>query len=567
MKSIISLVIICFLYIIKYNLGKATNREGKDGYISLLNLYTLVAAQSFLNMTALKRLLLVLYGLACSGALAAKDPVKLIIDTDAGLDVDDIGAITIANALQDNGEAEIIAISHTNAFVKGIGAVSTVMDFYGRTSATLGAYKGAWARDPSPKNGKGTADKYVSDLVGNFPSPIKNSSQVPTAVEAYRRALASSPDHSVHIASIGITTNMRDLVLSEGDSISPLNGHDLIALKVKQIVWMDGMYNFGCAEHDTYDWLGSDKGCRGSAKLAVENWPSSVKQIFSPVGADVKHGAWLNNCTGRDNPTRKAFNDWGVGNVGRSSWDPIAVLISVRGAENVFCKEVDADDGYMVVNETGAETWTHDGRPHNQSKIAYSADDPDIVISFLLNELLYKPIGVWSTTKWAHGRGENCWEGHGATEMESSPGSSCGIMSLEDCKQKCLGLDGCTGITVAPTSEEDEYFCYRRKDVVFGMCDFDTKFDTFVRKQWYPALGFNCYSGHGAIDIDGGKSCMVGSVEQCRTKCDETNGCTGIVFAAGNDSGVGECFRKGGNITLSECDRGTEKFDVYFKGL
>ena len=39
-----------------------------------------------------------------------------IIDTDAGFDVDDIGAITVANALEDLGEVEIIAISHTNGY-------------------------------------------------------------------------------------------------------------------------------------------------------------------------------------------------------------------------------------------------------------------------------------------------------------------------------------------------------------------------------------------------------------------------------------------------------------------
>jgi len=49
----------------------------------------------------------------------------------------------------------------------------------------------------------------------------------------------------VRIASIGITTNMRDLVQSKPDSYSPLSGADLIAQKVEVIVWMDGMYNFG----------------------------------------------------------------------------------------------------------------------------------------------------------------------------------------------------------------------------------------------------------------------------------------------------------------------------------
>lgn len=57
------------------------------------------------------------------------------------------------------------------------------MHFYGRDDVPLGAYKGPWARDPDA--GTGTADKYISDLVAHYPSPIKNSSQVPDTVAVY----------------------------------------------------------------------------------------------------------------------------------------------------------------------------------------------------------------------------------------------------------------------------------------------------------------------------------------------------------------------------------------------
>ncbi len=66
---------------------------------------------------------------------------------------------------------------------------------------------------------------------------------------------------------------MRDLIQSGKDRYSSLSGYDLVALKVNKIIWMDGMYNFGCAEYTTIRWLGSDAGCHGSAKIAVEGWP------------------------------------------------------------------------------------------------------------------------------------------------------------------------------------------------------------------------------------------------------------------------------------------------------
>ena len=72
------------------------------------------------------------------------EPVRLIIDTDAGFDVDDIGALAVANALQDNGECEIIAAAHTNGYNLAVSAVSSIMHFYNRDDVPLGAYKGPW---------------------------------------------------------------------------------------------------------------------------------------------------------------------------------------------------------------------------------------------------------------------------------------------------------------------------------------------------------------------------------------------------------------------------------------
>eukprot|EP00039_Didymoeca_costata_P014589 m.237248 g.237248 ORF g.237248 m.237248 type:complete len:515 (+) comp16055_c1_seq3:155-1699(+) len=494
------------------------------------------------------------------------DPVRLIVDTDAGFDVDDVGAIGIANALQDLGECEIIAVGHTNGFIKGIGAVSSLMNFYNRNNVSLGAYKGVWARDPNA--GKGTADKYVSDLVANYPSPVKNYTQVMTAVQTYRKALVASPDYSVHIASIGITTNMRDLVLSPPDEFSPLNGSELVALKVKEIVWMDMMYNFGCAQAASSDWLGPDTGCHGSAQAAVMNWPPSVKQIFNSLGGDVLHGGWLNGCAGYGSPFRQAFEDWGVGGVGRSSWDPITVMMAVRGVEGIYCKEQDVG-GFMKVAESGEETW-NPGTGHNQSRAAYASADSQALISFKLNELLCKPPGPWSNTSWVQAQGANCYgprgdnPAHGATDLEHPPSASAGVMSLSACKQKCLDLPGCTGITTT-SAPNGLVSCYRKSDLVLGKCDADTAFTTWVRKDWYPATGYNCYYNHGATELDGKDGCGTMSVRDCQVKCKQLSNCTAVVWRGEDHSGVGACYRKA-NINLAKCDHDTV-FDTYLAAL
>ena len=449
-----------------------------------------------------------------------------------------------------------MGVGHTNGFVKGIGGVSTLMRYYGRDAVPLGAYKGAWARDPHA--GRGSADRYLSDLTGHWPAAVRTSAEVPNATAAYRAVLAAQPDRSVRIASIGITTNMRDLVASGPDAHSPLGGRELVAQKVELVVWMDMMYNFGCAQAASDDWLGPDTGGHGSARAAVMNWPPSVKQIFSPLGGDVLHGGWLRGCATRDNPCRQAFEDWGVGGTGRSSWDPIAVLLAARGPGGVHCKEVDAG-GWNEVAESGKETW-HPGSGSNQSRVVYDGA-AQAAISFELNQLLCKPPGPWGGN-WTAAPGFNCYEGHGATDLE--PGhSSAGTMSLAQCQAKCAGTAGCTSVTVSPAAGGAGLVnCYRKADVVLSHCDRRTGFSTYVHRSWAAAGGYNCWAGHGARDIDGGTPGATGlTVAQCRALCERTEGCGGVVFQGADGSGVGSCYRKAA-VDLNECDVGTA-FDTH----
>ena len=79
-------------------------------------------------------------------ALSTANPVPLIIDTDLGFDVDDTGAVCIANELMTRGEADILAIVHNTGFKLGIAGVSSINHYYGHDFIPLGAYKGEFAR-------------------------------------------------------------------------------------------------------------------------------------------------------------------------------------------------------------------------------------------------------------------------------------------------------------------------------------------------------------------------------------------------------------------------------------
>mmetsp|Transcript_84479 Transcript_84479/g.273132 ORF Transcript_84479/g.273132 Transcript_84479/m.273132 type:complete len:288 (+) Transcript_84479:90-953(+) len=235
--------------------------------------------------------------------------VPLIIDTDIGgggcQDVDDVAAICMAHALADNGEAELLAIVQDTQPPACAGAISVLNHFYGRDDLPIGAYRG---EDLTPS----LPHPYVDDLVANWSSPIKNTSQVPDAVHVYRRVLSAQRDHSVVISSVGLLTNLKGLLKSAPDEHSHLSGRDLVARKVAVLAVMGGAYpssgalcecNF-CALRSVDHQVAVE-----ASAYVVKHMPPEVKIIFSgfEVGVAVQSGAALSSCAPESNPCRRAY--------------------------------------------------------------------------------------------------------------------------------------------------------------------------------------------------------------------------------------------------------------------
>lgn len=81
--------------------------------------------------------------------------------------------------------------------------------------------------------------------------PITSSKQTMLGTQAYRKVLAAAPDGSVNIASIGMPTNLRDLLATKADNYSSMNGYDLVAAKVRLSLTALGL---------AHAWLGL-RGC------------------------------------------------------------------------------------------------------------------------------------------------------------------------------------------------------------------------------------------------------------------------------------------------------------------
>ena len=299
-------------------------------------------------------------------SLARGAPTPLIVDTDIGgggcRDVDDVLALSVAHALADQGLVQLLAVVQNTQAPASTGVISVVNTYYGRHAVPVGVYRGTDLKDLQ-------ALSYVPDLVANWPSPVKNSSQVGSAVDLYRRVLASQRDGSVTVASIGLLTNLAALFHSGPDAHSALDGHALFARKVRRLAIMGGRYpssghamcecNF-CAS--AYGGLDHAAASRASS-YAVDALPtmaSSVHVVFVGlgVGLEVVSGSRLSSCAPTSNPARAALRDYeGAPSKGRFSWDPITVVIASLGRIDGL-ERCEHCDGVNAVNgQSGANGW------------------------------------------------------------------------------------------------------------------------------------------------------------------------------------------------------------------
>jgi hypothetical protein len=255
-----------------------------------------------------------------------------------GFDVDDAVAVTLALSLEAHGLVENILMVHDTGCEMGVGGISALAHWYNRDDISLGAWKGEFGK------GCGNQNQYLSTIIHDHPGPITHYDQVPVATDAYRKALAASPDNSVNIASIGLPTNLADLLDTQADQYSNLTGRDLISKKVHTIVFMDGGYNFGC----TAGLVDKDpKDCYGKAKKALQ-MPENVRLISSLKGQnpDIYTGDEVWNLHPASSPLRDALGHWCCSpngkngrDTGRLSWDPITTVIAAVGVDAFDMKE------------------------------------------------------------------------------------------------------------------------------------------------------------------------------------------------------------------------------------
>ncbi len=353
--------------------------------------------------------------LACCAAAAwavVAEPVKVIFDTDMITDFDDVGALACLHALADAGECEILATVSCTRGNASVGAVEVINHYYGRPDipvgvpkgiGVMGAHPGATAKvDSSAPLGERTGNdgghyKYRK-LLKDYPGWYRyaDSDDAPDANEVYRRVLAAQPDKSVTICSVGFMTNLRRLLETPPDDISPLDGKALVAQKVKLWVCMACQYPSGKEYNSKWD--------PESSRIAFSQWPTPVVFTDWKYGHDCFAGravaemavdgrspvkdVFAGNIPSREeiraNSAKWLQRCFGMG--GRAAWDETAVLIAVRGTEPYF----NVTRGtFRMVGAKGENEWAPD--EENGPHLRVTERMPKAEVARILDELMTRP--------------------------------------------------------------------------------------------------------------------------------------------------------------------------------
>ena len=204
-------------------------------------------------------------------------PVNIIIDSDMAISVDDVGDHAVMWGLANRGEIRVLAEICSSANDFSAPTMRAIANYYGHPDVLIGAHQGA-----TPNLENAATSNYAQQIANSFGSPGDTRANYPDAVTVYRQALANAPDHSVYIVADGYYQPLQGLLQSQPDSISPLNGVQLVAQKVKRLVSGAGFFPSGNEHNLRVD--------ADAASFVFANWPVELVSVGVEVSQDVLTG-------------------------------------------------------------------------------------------------------------------------------------------------------------------------------------------------------------------------------------------------------------------------------------
>lgn len=300
----------------------------------------------YLNIVVLTVLLMACQGCGTRPEANVQGPLSIIIETDMGNDIDDALALALAHRAVEEGKAEILAVGCHKMSETPAEFVDVVNTYYGHPEIAV-----AMSRTPVKEFSSYTdytsvaaSDKFRQSLNGKFEDPVK----------LYRRLLEDAPEASVCFVSLGFGTTLAQLLDSQPDEISGLDGVSLVGKKVKCLSIMAGSY--GEKKRAEYNVVNDIPAMRKVFAL----WPGIIVQNPFEIGRQVMFPASeieanLGYCD--ENPVVEAYKAYKEMPYDRPSWDILSILFLT-------------DPELFTVSAPGRVTVDEEGYTHYQA-------DPD----------------------------------------------------------------------------------------------------------------------------------------------------------------------------------------------
>ncbi|MCA9094003.1 MAG: nucleoside hydrolase, partial [Planctomycetaceae bacterium] len=190
---------------------------------------------------------------------------RIIFDTDITGDVDDVLALAMCHTLADRGACELLAVTISKDNPQSAGFVDAQNTFYGRPDLPIGV-----TRDPVAQKRQ---SKYLSLADSpHYPHDLKTNDQARDAVELIAEILAQQPDNSVTIVSVGIASNLANLLNTPG-------GLELVRNKVKLLSIMAGAFTYAAGTN--YHLEANVINGIPYMQTVADRWPEEVPIIWS----------------------------------------------------------------------------------------------------------------------------------------------------------------------------------------------------------------------------------------------------------------------------------------------
>ena len=254
----------------------------------------------------------------------------VILDADIASSTDDLFALEMLYRYDEQQLCRLLGVVVDREGEANADFVDVMNTYFGHPDVPVGLVQ------EGIKNPKIWIDyahvAYMTEADGTTPMfqrTIDHPESLPDGYKLYRRLLSQQPDHSVSIVSIGFITSLAQLLLSEADEYSTLNGIELVRRKVKCIYLQGGV--FGDAEEPDYNFAQGITFAQAFFFL----WPKNVDMVFSPmeVGQTVEYTpeqviadvSWTDR-----HPIKQVYMTCNC-NTGQRMWDAMCVIQAVEG--------------------------------------------------------------------------------------------------------------------------------------------------------------------------------------------------------------------------------------------